>query len=181
MKAIAQRLWMPVLAALSIAYLALMLAAGAPAERVHLVRYEANGVMAQKPELIVRARVSHAGQTVTFQRMKTGWTRVGDNSSLGEVLAKSLTLAIKFMHTAEPVRVLKASAVAADADAQFGLLQPVLSIRLEDRNSKVLDADFGSLSNDGLLHYMRIKGRTEFFLMSRFVLHEWQTVVGAQQ
>jgi len=169
------------LALLALGYLLLMVIVGTQPERVHLIRFEANGVMVQQPELITRASVISVGKSVSFKRTGAGWQRDGDNAPLAADLIKSIDLAVKFMHTAEPVRVFKASEVAADAATEFGLTKPALSVRLQDNNGTVLEADFGNLSSDGLLHYMRIKGRAEFFLMSRFVLHEWQTVAGSVQ
>lgn len=177
MKALAQGLWAPGLALLCLGYLVLMLVVGTEPERVHLIRYQANGVMAENPEVITRANLRSAGKSVSFKRQAEGWARVGDSAAVDANLAKSISLAVKFMHTAEPVRVFKASELSADAQADFGLSKPSLSILLQLNGRAVLEADFGDLSSDGLYHYMRVEGRTEVFLMSRFVLHEWQTVV----
>ena len=176
-----QRLWPSALALLSLGYFALMLFSGSAGERTHLIQYQAKGVMLEKPEGVIQAKVTSKNRSVTFIRSDSLWHREGNSIALSEQLAKSLNLAVKFMHTAEPLRVISETELSEKAEQDFGLDQPQLSIILHERQDVNLQADFGSLSNDGFAHYMRIKGRSEVFLMSRFVLHEWQAVLNLAQ
>lgn len=175
--------FMPAAAFLSLAYLVVMVINGALPQRTHLIKFEARGVMAQDQETIVRATVTLAGKSKTFVRQAKSWVRLGESKPVDADLAKSINLAVKFMHTAAAVRVLKANEVGPGAAAKFGLSKPSLSIRLDDPHGLVLEAAFGNLSRDGMLHYMRARGRNmrrrgpgTYYLMSRFVLHEWQKI-----
>lgn len=178
---------MPAAALAALAYLVIMVVNGAQPGRTHLVEFEARGVMAQPNDTIVRASVTSDGQTQTFVRQGKSWVRLGDAKPLDADLAKSIDLAVQFMHTAAPVRVFKHGEVDTDAAAKFGLNKAPLSIRLEDAGGLVLEAQFGDLSGDGMLNYMRARGRNlrgrtarTTYLMSRFVLQEWQKVAKAR-
>ena len=82
----------------------------------------------------------------------------GERQALAEArLADALERAVKFMHTANPVRVLEPEEVADTGPAEFGLDSPRVSIALEDARGAVLEADFGAPNADGLLQYMRLR------------------------
>lgn len=166
----------PTAAFLALTYLAVMWAAGARPVRTQLIHYEAKGVMAKDPASIVRVSMRAGDHAASYERRNGGWIDTGANAPLPPEKAKALSLAVKFMHSANPVRVFKASEVGRDAIATFGLAKPKLTVRLVDANGVVLEAAFGNLSSDGFLHYMRVKGRDDYYLMSRFVLAEWQKI-----
>ena len=178
----------PLAAVLALAYLAVMVINGSQPERTHLIKFEARGVMAQHQHTIIRATVTKGGKSKTFVRQAGGWVRLGATDPVNADLAKSINLAIKFMHTADPVRVLKRNELGSDASAEFGLSEPSLTIRLDDAHGLVLEASFGNLNREGMLHYMRARGRNmrqtaarQYYLMSRFVHREWQDVFDRAQ
>jgi hypothetical protein len=171
----------PFAALLALMYLVVMWQAGAPPERTHLIKYEAKGVLTVDPETIVRVTVRGKGGTQTFEKRGGAWfkTAHGDGAAVPKAMSDALSLAVRFMNTANPVRVFEANELPADPSKAFGLDDPALSVTLSTENGKVLAADFGNLSSDGFLHYMRVEGRESYFLMSRFVLQEWQKVAKA--
>jgi hypothetical protein len=176
MIALIRRLWMPAVAALAVTYLVVMLMTGALPERRQLVRSEADGVLRLAPESVMRVTVATDGSSAAFVRQTNGWTREGSGAAIGAPLAETLERAVKFMHTANPVRVLEPEDLADTGPAEFGLDRPRLSITLEDAGGVVLEADFGALNTDGLLQYMRLRDQDDFYLMSGFVGKEWATV-----
>jgi hypothetical protein len=176
MIAVARRFWMPVSALLALTYLVIMLVAGALPERRHLVRSEANGVLRLAPEGITRVTVVAQGMPAVFVRDANGWVREGSAAPVDAPLAETIDRAVKFMHTANPVRRLEPEAIAQAGLAEFGLERPRFSIVLEDAGGVVLEADFGNDSSDGLLQYMRLRDGGELYLMSGFVGKEWQAV-----
>lgn len=180
MNAAIRRLWMPAVAALAVIYLVIMLATGALPERRQLVESEAAGVMGLAPERITRVTVSADGRTTAFVRETNGWARADNGAATGPRLAETLARAVKFMHTANPVRVLEPEEIADTGPAEFGLEPPKLSIMLEDADGIVLAADFGAENTDGLLQYMRVTDRAELYLMSGFVGQEWETVANGR-
>lgn len=177
MIAVIRRLWMPAMAALALTYLVIMLVTGALPERRQLVEFEADGVLRVAPERITRVTVSADGRSTAFVRETDGWVREGGATAIEPRLSETLERAVKFMHTASPVRVLRAEDIAGTGQAEFGLDRPRLSITLEDPGGVVQQADFGNDSTDGLLQYMRLRDRKDLYLMSGFVGKEWQTVV----
>jgi hypothetical protein len=176
MIAVARRFWMPVAALLALTYLVIMLLAGALPERRHLVRSEANGVLRLAPESITRVTIAAQGLPAVFVRKADGWVREGSAAPVTAPLAEAIDRAVKFMHTANPVRMLAPEEIAQTGLAEFGLERPRFSIRLEDQGGVVLEADFGKDSSDGLLQYMRLRDGGELYLMSGFVGKEWQAV-----
>lgn len=171
-----RRIVRPALAILALGYLTVMGIMGTQPVRTHLIQFQAKGVMAQQPETITSVKVTIAEKSVTFVRDSGTWRAPDGTTIIKPALIKSLDLAVKFMHTAEPVRTFKIADLPAKSSAQFGLSRPSLSITLRDANAVVVEADFGNSSADGLLHYMRVKGRDKIYLMSRFVRREWQSV-----
>ena len=182
MRAVINRFWMPAAAFIALTYLVVMLLTGALPRHRHLMEFEAQGVMQLDPERITRVTVSTDGKSMVFIRQTQGWVREGGTKAMTIPLTKALDLAVKFMHTANPVRVFKPGDVAGTELAEFGLDRPSLSITLEDKHGVVLEADFGNNSGDGLLQYMRLEDRDDLYMMSGFVGKEWETVVkGAQR
>jgi hypothetical protein len=177
MIAVVRRFWMPAAALVALTYLVIMLAAGALPERRHLVHSEANGVLSLAPESIRRVTVAAQGLPAVFVREANGWIREGDATPVDGALAETIDRAVKFMHTANPVRTLAPEEIADTPLSEFGLDRPRLAITLEDPGGVVLVAEFGGPNNDGLLQYMRLRDRGEVYLMSGFVGKEWQAVV----
>jgi hypothetical protein len=176
MSALVKRFWMPSAAVIALAYLVVMLITGALPERRHLIKFEAHGVMQLDPERITRVTVTADGTSAVFIRQTQGWVREDSAKAIEASLTKALDLAVKFMHTANPVRVFKPEDFADTGLVEFGLDRPRLSITLENTGGVVLEADFGNSSNDGLLRYMRLRDRGDLYMMSGFVGKEWETV-----
>ena len=177
MIAMVGRLWVPVAALVALTYLVIMLVTGALPERRQLVHFEANGVLRQAPESITRVTLAAEGMPAVFVRHGGGWIREGSAAPVDAGLAETIDRAVKFMHTANPVRTLEPEEIGRTGLTEFGLDRPRLSVTLEDPRGVVLEADFGNESVDGLLQYMRLRDRGELYLMSGFVGKEWQAAI----
>jgi hypothetical protein len=177
MIAAVNRFWMPAAGAVALAYLVIMLVTGALPGRRQLVQSEALGVLRLAPESIRRVTVGADAAPAVFVRQADGWVREGSAAAVDAELAQIIERAVKFMHTANPVRALGRDEIADAGLAEFGLEHPRLAITLEDPGGVVLEADFGNESADGLLQYMRLRGRDDLYLMSGFVGKEWQAVL----
>jgi Domain of unknown function (DUF4340) len=175
MSAVIRRLWMPAAALVALTYLVVMVVMGALPERRQLVRAEANGVLQMAPESITKVTLAAAGMPRVFLRQSGGWIKEGGAAPVDARLAETIDRAVKFMHTANPVRRIDSAAIAERGLGEFGLDSPRFSIVLEDPEGVVLAADFGGHNNDGLLQYVRLGGG-EVYLMSGFVGKEWQAV-----
>jgi hypothetical protein len=179
MSAVVKRFWMPVAAGGALVYLVIMLLTGALPERRHLVTFEPHGVLQLEPEDITRVTVTEHGTSAVFVRQAHGWSRKNSTAAIQAPLTTTLDQAVKFMHTATPVRVFKPEDMADTDMALYGLERPRLSITLENARGVVLVADFGNRSNDGLLRYMRLRDRGEVYMMSGFVGQAWERVATA--
>ncbi|MFT5394707.1 MAG: hypothetical protein ACI8PT_004919 [Gammaproteobacteria bacterium] len=135
--------------------------------------------MAHGPSIINRVTIAENRKPVAFERHMDRWIREGERKAVASDSANAISLAVKFMHTVDPVRIFMPDELNADAISGFGLEAPALSVRLESAEGTVLEADFGGETSGDLLHYMHVKGRLEYFLTSRFILKEWRTVMEA--
>ena len=165
-------------AALACAYLVIMLITGALPQSRQFVKSEAKGVLELAPETISRVVITADGQTLTLRRQAQGWQLQSDvDRPLDAAFIETLERAVKFMHTANPVRVLSAEDIQAANWQDFGLDPPQLSVLLGNADGTVLEADFGNHNSDGFLQFIRLKNSETLYLMSNFVGKEWQTVL----
>lgn len=163
----------------AVAFLFVMVFTGARPEQRQLVKFEAKGVMQVPPERITRVELtSDKGFAVLVRTEAQAWIDA-EGKALPPALAKRVSMAVQFMNTSEPVRVLEPADVQAASIHELGLDRPQLSIGLFEGNRKVLAAAFGRRNPDGLLQYVAVEGRPEIFLLSHFVGEEWRAAAGA--
>jgi len=174
-----RNLWTAVSAALAVGFLVLMVVVGALPEQRQFVKFEAKGVMQLDPERISTVALSAGQRSAVFMRTPDGgWAR-DNGTQLDPVVAKRLSMAVQFMNTSGPVRVLEPAEYQGTNPREFGLDNPQLSIALFEGSSPVIAAHFGGRNPDDYLQYMTVDGRRELFLLSRFVGQEWEAVAKA--
>ena len=98
---------------------------------------------------------------------------------LAAALGEKVSIAVQYMHTAAPVRVLTSAELAGADPRAFGLEPPALSVALDAASGPVIRARFGGRNPDDMLQYMAVEGRAEVVLMSRFVGAAWHAVADA--
>jgi len=81
------------------------------------------------------------------------------------------------MHNSGPVRVMAPEEIAGSTPESFGFGRASLSVTLSGSGGVLLQAEFGNRNTDGMLQYMRLKGRGELYLMSGFVAKEWEAAL----
>lgn len=161
-------------AALAIAYLAVMLRAGRLPEYAHFNAFEAMGLMREPPESVTQVELRSATDGRVFNLAGGQWT---DEAALAlpPAIAAQLTAAVRFMHTAGPVRTLDVAEIA-DAPAQFGLAPPALTVKLSNASGTLLQFSLGAHNPDGVLRYLQEAGQPEIVLVSGFVGQTWDGV-----
>lgn len=160
----------------AIAFLVTMVFTGALPQQRQLVRFEAKGVLPLAPERVTRVElIRGADRAVLLRGPSSGWMREGAGA-LAPPLAAKLSLAVQFMHTAAPVRVMGPDEFRGTDPREFGLDRPAFSIALHAESKRVLLARFGGPNPNQMLQYTVVDGRPELFLMSRFVGQEWLAV-----
>lgn len=92
-------------------------------------------------------------------------------------LATHLEDSIKFMHVSAPIRVLERAEWAEQGLREFGLDPPVYSAALFQDGRRLLAVGFGSPNPQKVLQYMRVEGREQIYVMSRFIGEEWEQVL----
>lgn len=161
----------------SVGYLCAMVVGGALPELRNRVKFEAQGVMTVAPERIDRVEIERGATHVALARTSSGgWSREG-GAALSVPVAAQVSLAVQYMHTAAPVRTMKAEEIQGIAPAEFGLAPPALSVTLSAGPERVLQVRFGARNAEDLLQYMTLAGRDGLVLMSRFVGQQWDSAI----
>jgi hypothetical protein len=161
-------------AALAVAFLVAMVMSGRVRDSGQLVRFVPAGVLADVPARISRIELRSNGRTWVFARTAEGWRRDPDQRPVQRSLAVHLDDGIKFLHVSAPVRILDRQEWAEHGLAEFGLDHPALSAVLFEDGRRLLAVDFGSPNPQKVLQYIRIEGRDEIYVMSRFIGEEWE-------
>jgi hypothetical protein len=165
----------------SIGYLCAMVVGGALPELRNRVKFEAKGVMTVAPERIDRVEIERGTRRVALARTSSGgWSHEG-GAELPAPAAAKVSLAVQYMHTAGPVRSMKAEEIRGVAPTEFGLAPPDLSVTLFAAGQRVLQAHFGARNAEDLLQYMTLSGSDDMYLMSRFVGQQWDASIEAVQ
>ena len=159
-------------AVVAFGFLVVMVVTGALPQQKQFVKFEAKGVMQVAPEQVNKVAIRAGERTGVFVRTADGWASEA-GKPLDAGVAKHLSMAVQFMNTSGPVRVLEPSEYKGTDAKQFGLDQPRLSIVLFEGERPVLGAHFGGRNPDGMLEYVMVEGRRELYLLSRFVGEEW--------
>lgn len=168
--------WLAAVAAL--AYLVVMAVAGALPQQKQLVRFEAKGIMKVEPGSIDRVKIDVGSRSATLRREGETW-KVEGGAPLAPETAKRVSMAVQFMNTAAPLRMLDAPELTGSNPREFGLEAPRVQGTLYRGNETVLGAAFGAHNPDDTAQYMGLDGRPEIYLMSRFVGQEWEAVAAA--
>ena len=162
-------------ATLAVSYLVVMTMLGHVRESGQFVRFVASGVLAEAPVEVTRIELLDKGRRWVLSRNgEGGWRHDLDQRPALPHLATHLDDALKFLHASAPVRVLKPQEWAAHGLGEFGLDRPVLSAVLANGERRILTVHFGSKNPQKVLQYVRIDGRDDVYVMSRFVGEEWE-------
>jgi hypothetical protein len=165
--------WRVMIALAAVAYFSLMIATGRLATYGNFNSAELSGLVREEATAITAIDLMRAGQTRHLRRHGGKWLA----ETAGELpvrAAQRLERALRFMHTARPVRTLPAS--EDDDFATMGLTPAQLSVSLGNEVGLVLAFELGGLNPDGILRYLRVSGAAEVYLMSGFVGAEWDAV-----
>ncbi|HEX2440305.1 MAG TPA: hypothetical protein VHT71_18475 [Methylomirabilota bacterium] len=172
--ALGRRRWVtPVVALAAVGVLVVMVASGHLRENQQLVRTTAAGVMTEVPAEIDRIELHGGAGQWSFVRTPDGWRRAG-HDPVSASLAGHLNDSIKFMHVSAPIRVMERAEWTSSGLREFGLDPPGYTAALYRHDAPVVIAEFGASNPQQVLQYMKLHGRDEVYLMSRFVGEEWE-------
>lgn len=164
-----------ILAALAIAYLVVMYMHGARPTREQFIAFEAAGIMAESPAQVREVGIEADGRAWLIERRDETWWLGG--TRLPAASASQLSLAVKFLHTARPVREVGND--ADDVDPAYGLAKPALAVRARLADGTQYTLAFGARTPDGSLQYVRAAPPARIYLMSNFVGEEWGALAAA--
>ena len=169
-------------AVVAVGFLVVMALSGQVRHSGQFVPFVAAGVLIDTPEQVDRVEVTGRGRYWVFLRASHGWIVEGQARPVSRSLASHLEDSIKFMHASAPIRVLEQSEWAEQGLREFGLEPPAYTAALSRGGRPLLTAAFGSPNPQTVLQYMRIQGRDQIYVMSRFIGQEWEQVLaGAEQ
>ena len=162
-----------------LAFLIAMVVIGALPERRQLVKFEAKGVMKLPPEVVSRVELSRANRkTVLLRAADNLWSADGSGPLSAELSGK-LSMAVQFMNTAGPIRIIPAAELPGANVREFGLNPPRVALVLYRGTQAVIGARFGAHNPEDTAQYMMLDGHQDVILMSRFVGQEWESVADA--
>ncbi len=174
-----QRLLLSAAAAIALGYLITMVVTGALPENRQIAEFQAEGLLEQAPESITRVAVAVKDASHVFVRRGSDWITESGAGPVSAEIATALDRALKIMHNAKPVRVLTGDDLTGASPAEFGFDQPRVAVTLGNANGTVLAAQFGASNTDGILQFMRVKGKDQVYLMSDFVGQGWEKLAMA--
>ncbi len=161
-------------ALLAVGVLAAMVASGHLRESKQFVKFAPAGVMPEAPAEIDRVEMRTSTGRFVFVRGLGGWQAAPDGHPLPASLAAHLDDSIKFMHVSAPIRIMERAEWAPLGLREFGLDPPGYEATLYRRGTAVLGAEFGAPNPQEVLQYMKLEGRDQVYLMSRFIGEEWE-------
>lgn len=164
-------------AVVAVGFLVAMALSGQLHESGQFVRFVAAGVLREGPDRIDRVEVTGRGGRWVFTRASEGWIAEREARAVPRELATHLEDSIKFMHASAPIRVLERSEWAEQGLQEFGLEPPEYTAALSRGGRPLLTVAFGSPNPQRVLQYMRIEGRDQVYVMSRFIGREWEQVL----
>jgi len=151
-----------------------MVVSGQLRESRQLVKFTPAGVMPESPVEIDRVELRTNTGRWMFVRGREGWHAAADGGAVAASLAVHLDDSIKFMHVSAPIRVMEREEWAPIGLREFGLDPPGYTATLYRRDTPVVGAEFGVPNPQKVLQYMKLQGRDQIYLMSRFIGEEWE-------
>jgi hypothetical protein len=168
------RLLGPAATLLAVGVLTAMVVSGQLRDSKQFVRFVPAGVLLEAPAEIDGVEVRTAAGRWAFVRVLGGWRAASDDRSLPVSLASSLDDSIRFMHASAPIRVMERQEWVSLGLREFGLDPPRYTATLYRGGTAVLGAQFGAPNPQQVLQYMKLEGRDQVYLMSRFIGQEWE-------
>ena len=172
-----RRLLAPVVALLAVGLLIAMIVAGQWRENRQFVKFAPAGVMPESPGEIDRVEMTSSAGRWAFVRAPDGWHGASDGRPVPPALGSRLDDSIKFMHVSAPIRVMERPEWSPIGLREFGLDPPGYTTTLYRHGRVVLGAEFGAPNPQQVLQYMKLEGRDQVYLMSRFVGEEWERAI----
>lgn len=161
-----------VLACLAALYLLVMALAGEQMRQAQFVAFEAAGLLAEDPATVTALSLGRGETRRHLVRGDGGWRR--DEAALPDALQPRVGLAVKFLHTAKPVRRMPAASMEDAAAGGFDA--DALTVTATDGKGRDFTFTLGATTPEGSLQYLRVAGDDHVYLMSRFVGEEWEAV-----
>jgi hypothetical protein len=161
-------------AALATAFLIVMILSGHLREGGQFVRFVAAGVLEESPADVDGVQLTAGDRRWVFTRSADGWRLEPGSRAVPRSLATHLDDSVKFMHASAPIRVLERPEWAEQGLHEFGLDRPAYVAALYRGQRRLLAAGFGSPNPQKVLQYMRLEGRDQVYVMSRFIGQEWE-------
>jgi hypothetical protein len=172
-----RRLLAPAAALLAVGVLTAMVVSGHLRESKQFVKFVPAGVMPEPPGEIDRVEMTTSAGRWVFVRAPDGWRGAPDGRPVPASLASHLDDSIKFMHVSAPIRVMEREEWSPIGLREFGLDPPGYTVTLYRRGTAALGAEFGAPNPQKVLQYMKVGGRDQIYLMSRFIGEEWEQAI----
>ena len=144
------------------------------------VRFEAAGVMVHiTPESVSEVDVVAGDRRWRFTRTGTGeWSFRGPSGPAADWQDR-VENGLRFLHNSAPQRVINSDELGDASAAEFGLAPPRYTVSVSTASAAgAFVISFGSPNPQGLAQYASVAGRSNLYLLSRFVGAEWEAATG---
>jgi hypothetical protein len=167
----------PLAALLAAGLLVAMVVSGHLRESKQFVKFVPAGVMPEPPGEIDQIEITTSAGRWVYVRSGNDWRAGSAGPPAPRSLASHLDDSIKFMHVSAPLRVMERAEWSPVGLREFGLDPPRYTARLYRQGTAVLGAEFGAPNPQKVLQYMKLEGRDQVYLMSRFIGEEWEQAI----
>ena len=134
------------------------------------------GLLATPLDEIDGIGIRSGTDSVALRRQAGGWMIKGVDGAAPAELVSHVDTALKFLKVSEPTREIRASELATESFAAFGLDPPTEVVVLETHSAVAATVNFGTTNPAGTSHYLRLGGAPAVYLMPRHVTEEWRLV-----
>jgi hypothetical protein len=131
------------------------------------------GILPLASTAIAKVEISGGDKEIAFEHRPSGaWVLRGE--AIPMPIAEHVEAAIRFLNVSNPRRIFKQGDYDARKIAEFGLDPPRMLVTLVRANGKAQSLTFGETTPAGNSQYVRIVGKPNVYLLSRYVGMEWQ-------
>jgi hypothetical protein len=151
-----------------------------PTGEIILPDPEVRGIVAVPADQVARIQVSTGEKDLVFQpRPEGGWLVNGAETE--QAVSAHVDAALRMLNVSSPPRVLKPGDYSAVQVADFGLDPPHLLVSIVAKTGKTSSVTFGETTPAQNAQYVRVIGKPDLYLLSRYVGVEWELAVDMAQ
>ncbi|HJS84557.1 MAG TPA: hypothetical protein VJ779_03785, partial [Acetobacteraceae bacterium] len=145
-----------------------------------LQRTDRHGIVAVPAQSVARIEITEQDKRIAFDHDPGGSWRVHD-TPVEHAVATHIDMALRLLDVSAPRRTFEAGEYDAAQAGAFGLDPPNMLITLVDRSGNAIRVGLGAATPAGNSQYARVLGRSELYLLARYVGAEYRLALSMAQ